>query len=173
MNTKLCHNKQFEMILTWVMLSSLFLGSCAPAPLLDGQVEAIQPGTSLYVIQQAAKAAWGTIRMQRGDIVLLAMWMKDVEKWGVVMINQAAQNPVDDWALLTGGTGSAFTRNDFREIVINALNNGWKVIPGAITWLSAVVEDAGSWLRVMPTLPILIIPGAIFDEMGLPEPEYK
>lgn len=157
-------NKQLEIIITWIILATLFLGGCAPAQILPGQVDAIQPGTSLYIMREARDLAWGTIRLQKGDIVMLAKYLMDTEAWGAVMVNSAAQNPIDDWALLTGGTGTAFNRQDFAKLITDALGNGWKVITAIPPALSLAIDEAGSWVRVMPSnIPILVVPGVFFE----------
>lgn len=155
-------SKIWEMVWSYTLILAMLTG-CMPAAIGTGQVEALQPGTSLWIIQRASELAWGTIRMQKGDLVLLAAYMKSAEAWGYVILNTAEKNALDYWAVSCGATGNMANCKTMGDLVTSALNSGWKIVDTVPLAIVAAVSDSKSWLHVMPRLPILVLPGMFFD----------
>ena len=165
--------KKIEMLFTWLIIASLF-GGCAPAPdttttarvMVDGMIDGLQPGTTLWVIERASSMMSGTIRMAKDNYVLLAAWMENSKAWGYVFLDASQSHPIDYLALSCGGTGNCANPRTMSEVVTSLLNRGWRVIEVVPAGITAALAESRSWLRVMPNIPVLIIPGVFFDVPG-------
>lgn len=147
-----------------MLLIAILLSSCAPvaplAPIIDGQVEALQPGTTLWVIKGAAYERFQTfaMRYQQSDIYLFARFMNSGRTWGYSIVD-AAKNMLVLY-------GNCATCNTMDDLVQDALKNGWNfvkptaLLPGTFyKEVDAALLRIGSWV----TTPMLILPAGVLD----------
>lgn len=156
-------NKKIEMLFVWIVMLSMLLQGCMPVAIGVGQVEALQPGTTLWIIQRNIDEAWGTLRFQKDNILLLAAYMKSAEAWGYVFLNAAEKNILDSWAVTCGATGNVVGCATMGDLVTKATGEGFKWIQTVPPALVTAFSDSKSWLHVMSNVPILVLPGAFMD----------
>lgn len=156
-------HKATEMLVVWLVLATLFTG-CAPAPLGNGMIEAIQPGSVVWVVNECNRAILPHILLQNGSQNVLAVWNESAQAWFSVFLDSSEKNTFDVLMLLCGGKGNCMNRATMADYVTGLLKDpNWKPVNTVPPAILAALKDARSWMRVMPTVPVMIIPGAVFD----------
>jgi hypothetical protein len=154
------NNLRSNLLVCLVMV--LLFTACMPAPLGDGMIELTQAGTVLWTVQRNIGMHSGTIRMAKDSFVLVAAWMETAQAWSYVFLDVSQKAPLDYWAV-SCGSGNCANPRTMSELVTSLLNNGWQIIDVLPPCIVAAFKDASSWLRAMPSVPVMIIPGAMFD----------
>ena len=145
-------------------------------------VDAIQTGTSLWVIRQAYKQCPSCFML--GDPKSYVMFASPVQGgWATVFLDFSKKAPLTNWALCTGGTGTFFGCSTMADIVNAALQYGFRFLkpedlPAEFPeW----VEKSPNWIynlvwRTPELMPVIIPAGAMGADIVyqfLPSPGKK
>ena len=156
-------NKVAEFIIIYAIMMTVFT-SCAPAPMANGMVEAIQPGTVAWVVSECDRAILPHILLQNGSQNVLAVWNQSAQAWFSVFLNSDEKNVFDVLMLLCGGKGNCMSRATMADYVTGLMKDpNWKPVDTVPPAILAALKDARSWMRVMPNLPVMIIPAGVMD----------
>jgi hypothetical protein len=144
-----------------IMLATLPLAACAGTQVAppDGQVVAVQIGTTLWGMRSAILEKPGTMIFMRDD--LISFWWTLQDGWAFATINWTNKAPVGQFADIAKN-GNFINCHDAACLSDVMRNNGWKLIgarevPAAIrTSLSASSSWLISMAQSMPTF--LVIP---------------
>lgn len=132
----------------------LILSACAPLPMVDGQIEALQPATTLRGVEMALKSAPGTVVLEKGSLQILG-WSQS-GGWGWACLKCGDQTTLLN---AMGGKGNVGTARTFGDLVRFLKENGWTTIsPTVVTgaqsiavWISQNVS--GLTILVLPVVP--------------------
>lgn len=173
----------YSRLSVWLLVIIVSLDTaCAavPAPagptLLQGQVEAIQTGTSYWVVREVLRGAPNAFAIGKDGMTLFAAPMREAGGWGTVALNLKSEMPLLEWAICSGGTGSFYGCSDMASLISRALEKGYDFISPDKLPAPFVREimRAGSWISTVP-LTILVMPIGVSDIPYdiLPEPGVK
>jgi hypothetical protein len=161
-------NKTIEHLYVIVIL--LILSSCAPAPgMVDGAVEGLQYGTSLWIANQALVSNhMDAIRLVKtgSDQVLLGACMPGCDtSWGFIALDGAKKVGMDA-ALKFGGNVSNWST--FRGLADDLKLQGWKPVAPSDLPSSILIgvdaalagfSQAARWIAYAPVTFIVIPAG--------------
>lgn len=155
--------------------SSISIGNIPPE---DGMVLSMQPGTTMFGIQQVLMNAPGTTILSKSNMVILAWSVKD-QGVAFVVIDTSTLRAIRDsapFARILGLKGDLVNVKNAKELMEAFKSDGWKVITAAQlkTMLANVskiaVADVIAGIGNSFTT-FMVIPVAVFDNENLPSYE--
>ena len=163
-------NKTIEHLTVIVLF--MLLSSCMPAPaMVDGAVEGLQLGSTLWVCNEALTSQLCSTIIQKGAQTVLAAWMPDARQVGFVLLDGNRDLAVHDAIISGGNVTSPATFEGFKSAL---RSKGWAVkqpqdVPSNILILVdgalCALTQAASWMASTPVTFIVIS----FAEQALPE----
>jgi len=120
------------------------------APIVDGEIVALYPGTTQYIASQALEGAPGTQILFKENLVVFARYIED--GYGFVVVDSSAKAAVTDVSKVGGNLVNCKTWTEFKDWLTA---NGWQAIgPSLVTawqWLFELANTALPTFYIMPS----------------------
>ena len=131
--------------------------------LAEGQVEALQNGTTLWVIRQAFSGATSTFILysEELDLAFFAAPIKGSGGWGTVVLNMARELPLSNLNICSNGQGTFYACRDMGDLVAGALNKGYMVVranefAAMYPAFSVQLASAVGWVSRITVSPLVV-----------------
>jgi hypothetical protein len=139
------YSKVLEHLLSVLLACAWLLSGCAGAPLIDGQVLALQPTTTLVGVYSALSGTNPLAHaLQNGSLTVIA-WPQS-GGWAWVCLRCTARDPVDLFVWLTGGRGNLANASTFSGLADYLKSKGWVEVTPTLV---AAGQSVGSFLNQM------------------------
>ena len=166
-------------IMSIIFTLALFLSACgAPAQALvplNGDVWAVQPGTTIYWIEASLQGAKGTQIFQKGSDMLFTFPVGE-RGYGFTMIRAAGQDvkAVSDWARATGGKANLVNYPTIENFLSYMKEQGWKAVPAAKVAKDTAYSILKSLTMVVGDLwTIFVLPAGTVPNFDCPPGYYQ
>lgn len=157
--------KMIEHLLAFMLVMQLLTGCAAAGPaLIDGQVLALQPQTTLAGIRAALAGAPETVVMWKDGVTLTA-WPQS-GGWGFAVLNCNCGDPIGAFNYVTGGKGNWIPAARMSDLELSLRQLGWEKVSGGLSsGLTAASQAAQGMGQAM--IGILVVPVGILPAEAL------
>lgn len=132
-------------VLAFIIIASMLVSGCAAATgPLDGQVYALQLGSTMWGIKSAIEGRAGTMVMMKDNMIMF-MWTLE-NGWAFAVVDANKQKAVTDLAKIGGG--NYVNTKTMTDLVDTLRKSGWEIATGSQipNVIKVAAATSGSWL---------------------------